>query len=196
MSYLVTLEGVKNTLGGWFLDAFIDRYRSNLGKYKDRKSNTYYTLKEFRESFPRESFEEIYDYIRELYKNDPSNHGETYAGMREFIRAESVSQQSAAAAAAAAAQEEKRAESMVILEEHEPEASVSEEEIVIQEGDMNQNIELPEVSVSSLPEYNLLWEDSESITYEDESGNIHTEAKAKSGAGWLLVAAAGLLFLI
>lgn len=196
MSYLVTLEGVKNTLGGWFLDAFIDRYRSNLGKYKDRKSNTYYTLKEFRESFPRESFEEIYDYIRELYKNDPSNHGETYAGMREFIRAESVSQQSAAAAAAAAAQEEKRAESMVILEEHDPEASVSEEETVIQEGDMNQNIELPEVSVSSIPEYNLLWEDSESITYEDESGNIHTEAKAKSGSGWLLVAAAGLLFLI
>ena len=183
MSYLVTLEGVKNTLGGWFLDAFIDRYRSNLGKYKDRKSNTYYTLKEFRESFPRESFEEIYDYIRELYKNDPSNHGETYAGMREFIRAESVSQQSAAAAAAASAQEEKRAESMVVLEEHEPEASVSEEDTVIQEGDMNQNIELPEVSVSSLPEYNLLWEDSESITYEDESGNIHTEAKAKSGAG-------------
>lgn len=196
MSYLVTLEGVKNTLGGWFLDAFIDRYRSNLGKYKDRKSNTYYTLKEFRESFPRESFKEIYDYIRELYKNDPSDHGETYAGMREFIRAESVSQQSAAAAAAAAAQEEKRAESMVILEVQEPEASVSYEDTVIQEGDMNQNIELPEVSVSSLPEYNLLWEDSESITYEDEAGNIHTEAKAKSGAGWLLAAAAGLLFLI
>lgn len=196
MSYLVTLEGVKNTLGGWFLDAFIDRYRSNLGKYKDRKSNTYYTLKEFRESFPRESFEEIYDYIRELYKNDPSDHGETYAGMREFIRQESVSQQSAAAAAAAAAQEEKRAESMVVLEEYEPEASVSEEDTVIQEVDMNQNIDLPEVSVSSLPEYTLLWEDSESITYEDESGNIHTEAKAKSGAGWLLAAAAGLLFLI
>lgn len=196
MSYLVTLEGVKNTLGGWFLDAFIDRYHSNLGKYKDRKSNTYYTLKEFRESFPRESFEEIYDYIRELYKNDPSDHGETYAGMREFIRQESVSQQSAAAAAAAAAQEEKRAESMVVLEEYEPEASVSEEDTVIQEGDMNQNIELPEVSVSSLPEYNLLWEDDESITYEDESGNIHTEAKSKSGAGWILAAAAGLLFLI
>lgn len=196
MSYLVTLEGVKNTLGGWFLDAFIDRYRSNLGKYKDRKSNTYYTLKEFRESFPRESFEEIYDYIRELYKNDPSNHGQTYAGMREFIRMESISQQSAAAAAAAAAQEEKRAESMVVLEEYEPEASVSEEDTVIQEVDMNQNIDLPEVSVSSIPEYTFLWEDDESITYEDESGNIHTEAKSKSGAGWLLVAAAGLLFLI
>lgn len=196
MSYLVTLEGVKNTLGGWFLDAFIDRYRSNLGKYKDRKSNTYYTLKEFRESFPRESFEEIYDYIRELYKNDPSDHGETYAGMREFIRQESVSQQSAAAAAAAAAQEEKRAESMVILDEYEPEASVTYEDTVIQEDDMNQNIELPEVIVSDLPEYNVLWEDSESITYEDESGNIHTEAKAKSGVGWILAAAAGLLFLI
>ena len=196
MSYLVTLEGVKNTLGGWFLDAFIDKYRSNLGKYKDRKSNTYYTLKEFRESFPRESFEEIYDYIRELYKNNPSDHGETYAGMREFIRMESVSQQSAAAAAAAAAQEEKRAESMIIMEVQEPEASVSYEDTVIQEGDMNQNIELPEVSVSDLPEYNVLWEDSESITYEDEAGNIHTEAKAKSGAGWILAAAAGLLFLI
>ena len=196
MSYLVTLEGVKNTLGGYFLDVFIDKYRSNLGKYKDRKSNTYYTLKEFREALPLVSFDEIYDNIRELYKNNPYEYGETYAGMREFIRNETVSQQSAAAAAAAAAQEEKRAESMIIMEVQEPEASVSYEDTVIQEGDMNQNIELPEVSVSDLPEYNLLWEDSKSITYEDEAGNIHTEAKAKSGAGWLLAAAAALLFLI
>lgn len=196
MSYLVTLEGVKNTLGGWFIEAFLNLYHSNLGKYKDRKAHTYYSLVEFREHYPRESFEEIYDYIRELYKNDPSDHDETYEGMREFIRAESVKQQSAAAAAAAAAQEEKRAESMVVLEEYEPEASVSEEDTVIQEVDMDQNIDLPEVSVSSLPEYNLLWEDDKSITYEDESGNIHTDPKANSGAGWLLVAAAGLLFLI
>ena len=197
--YLRTLEGISRPLGGWFLEAFLNIYRSNLGKYEDRKANTYYSLVEFREKFPRESFEEIYKYIREKYASNPSNYGQTYEGMKAFISMESRKQQSEAAAASAARQEEARAEAMRKQEEDAQAALQAEEEAlqIINEGEqMEQNIELPETTVSELPEYTVLWEDSESITYEDEAGNIHTEAKAKSGAGWILAAAAGLLLLI
>ena len=191
------MEGISRPLGGWFLESFLNLYQSNLGKYKDRKANTYYSLVEFREHYPLESFDEIYDYIREHYKNNPGDYDENYEGMREFIRKETVSKQSAAAAAAAAAQEQKRNEKMIEINEYEPAAAVEEAEEILNEGvEMNDNyIELPGQTITSIPEYNLLWEDSESITYEDENGEIHTEPKAKSGAGWLLAGAA-LLFLL
>lgn len=197
--YLRTLEGISRPLGGWFLEAFLNIYRSNLGKYEDRKANTYYSLVDFREQFPRESFEEIYNYIREKYKENPNNYAQTYEGMRAFISMESRKQQAEAAAAAAARQAEARAESIREQEEEAAAARQAEAEAleIINEGEqMNQNIELPETTISELPEYTILWEDSESITYEDEAGEIHTEAKAKSGAGWILAAAAGLLLLI
>lgn len=221
--YLRTLEGISRPLGGWFLEAFLNIYRSNLGKYEDRKANTYYSLVDFREQFPRESFEEIYNYIREKYEENPNNYGQTYEGMKAFISMESRKQQAEAAAAAAARQAEARAEAMREQEEEAAAARQAESEAleIINEGEqmsdykqhmndfvqmavedrknliVSQNLELPETTISEFPEYSVLWEDENSITYQDdETGEVHTDPKAKSGAGWILAAAAGLLLLI
>lgn len=198
--YLRTLEGISRPLGGWFLEAFLNIYRSNLGKYEDRKANTYYSLVDFREQFPRESFEEIYNYIREKYAENPNNYGPTYEGMKAFISMESRKQQAEAASAAAARQAEARAEAMREQEEEAAAARKAESEAlqIINEGEkMEKNIELPETTISELPKYSVLWEDENSITYQDDdTGEIHTDPKAKSGAGWILAAAAGLLLLI
>lgn len=197
--YLRTLEGVSRPLGGWILDAYNSRLIDNrsAGKYRDTKEAAFVTFKELRESLPRESFEEIYNYIREKYAANPSEYYGAYSAMLEFRRVESTRKAAAAAAESANAQEQKRAEQMISVNEYEPAAAVEEAEEILNEGvEMNDNyIELPGQTITSIPEYNLLWEDSESITYEDENGEIHTEPKAKSGAGWLLAGAA-LLFLL
>lgn len=56
------------------------------------------------------------------------------------------------------------------------------------------NITLTTQTIEATPTYTIIAEDSDSITYEDEAGNIHIEPKA-SAAPWLLLAAAAVLFL-
>lgn len=57
-----------------------------------------------------------------------------------------------------------------------------------------QEINIENQVIESLPTYTIISEDSESITYEDEAGNVHIEPKA-SAAPWLVIAAAAVLFL-
>lgn len=57
-----------------------------------------------------------------------------------------------------------------------------------------QEITLENQVVDSLPTYTIIDETADSITYEDEAGNIHVEPKSNS-ATWLIIAAAAALFL-
>lgn len=81
-------------------------------------------------------------------------------------------------------------------EEREREEQVKREiEEFLKEGEqMQQDITLENQVVESTPTYTIIDETADSITYEDEAGNIHIEPKA-SAAPWLILAAAAALFL-
>lgn len=66
-------------------------------------------------------------------------------------------------------------------------------EIVNEVKPMNE-LQIENQVVESLPTYTIIDETAESITYEDEAGNVHIEPKA-SAAPWLILAAAAALFL-
>lgn len=67
---------------------------------------------------------------------------------------------------------------------------------VVNEVEPMQDITIENQVVESLPTYTIIDETAESITYEDEAGNIHVEPKAsESAAPWLILAAAAALFL-
>ena len=65
---------------------------------------------------------------------------------------------------------------------------------IVNEVEPMQEITLENQVVESLPTYTIIDETADSITYEDEAGNIHVEPKA-SAAPWLILAAAAALFL-
>lgn len=78
-------------------------------------------------------------------------------------------------------------------------------EIINRDKELKQIVKVKEVApmnelnienqvVESLPTYTIIDETADSITYEDEAGNIHIEPKA-SAAPWLILAAAAVLFL-
>lgn len=66
-------------------------------------------------------------------------------------------------------------------------------EIVNEVEPMNE-LQVENQVVESLPTYTIIDETADSITYEDEAGNVHVEPKA-SAAPWLILAAAAALFL-
>ena len=57
-----------------------------------------------------------------------------------------------------------------------------------------QDLTLENQVITSTPVYTIIDETADSITYEDEAGNVHVEPKA-SAAPWLILAAAAALFL-
>ena len=80
-------------------------------------------------------------------------------------------------------------------EELEREEQVKREiEEFLKEGEQMQDITLENQVVESTPTYTIIDETADSITYEDEAGNVHIEPKA-SAAPWLILAAAAALFL-
>lgn len=80
-------------------------------------------------------------------------------------------------------------------EEREREEQVKREiEEFLKEGEQMQDITLENQVVESMPTYTIIDETADSITYEDEAGNVHVEPKA-SAAPWLILAAAAALFL-
>lgn len=64
----------------------------------------------------------------------------------------------------------------------------------LKEGEQMQDITLENQVIESTPTYTIIDETADSITYEDEAGNVHIEPKA-SAAPWLILAAAAALFL-
>ena len=77
-------------------------------------------------------------------------------------------------------------------EEREREEQVKREiEEFLKEGEQMQDITIENQVVESTPTYTIIDETADSITYEDEAGNIHVEPKA-SAAPWLILAAAAL----
>ena len=80
-------------------------------------------------------------------------------------------------------------------EEREREELVKREiEEFMKEGEEMQDITLENQVIESTPTYTIIDETADSITYEDEAGNVHVEPKA-SAAPWLILAAAAALFL-
>ena len=80
-------------------------------------------------------------------------------------------------------------------EERDREEQVKREiEEFLKEGEQMQDITLENQVVESTPTYTIIDETADSITYEDEAGNIHVEPKA-SAVPWLILAAAAALFL-
>ena len=80
-------------------------------------------------------------------------------------------------------------------EEREREEQVKREiEEFLKEGEQMQDITLENQVIESTPTYTIIDETADSITYEDEAGNIHVEPKA-SAVPWLILAAAAALFL-
>lgn len=62
---------------------------------------------------------------------------------------------------------------------------------------MDENLDFSNVPVYSETEKNFLWEDENSITWQDERGEIHTDPKAKEDNGimWIAIAAAAVALL-
>ena len=80
-------------------------------------------------------------------------------------------------------------------EEREREEQVKREiEEFLKEGEQMQDITLENQVIESTPTYTIIDETADSITYEDEAGNIHVEPKV-SAVPWLILAAAAALFL-
>ena len=80
-------------------------------------------------------------------------------------------------------------------EEREREEQVKREiEEFLKEGEQMQDITIENQVIESTPTYTIIDETADSITYEDEAGNVHIEPKA-SAAPWLILAAAAALFL-
>lgn len=80
-------------------------------------------------------------------------------------------------------------------EEREREEQVKREiEEFLKEGEQMQDITIENQVIESTPTYTIIDETADSITYEDEAGNVHVEPKA-SAAPWLILAAAAALFL-
>lgn len=81
--------------------------------------------------------------------------------------------------------------------------AVEQAEEIINKGDsMAQNIpeqdsdvEISTQLVTSGQEYTFIDEADETISYVDESGDLHVEQKAKSGLGWLIAGVAALFLL-
>lgn len=78
---------------------------------------------------------------------------------------------------------------------------ISEEQIIqeaqtaINEGDnMEQEIQLQTQIITPGSDWTKIDETSNTISYEDENGDIHIVEKKKSGLGWLLAAAAAFWF--
>lgn len=90
------------------------------------------------------------------------------------------------------------------VEEIKPEpqdGGISEEQIIqeaqtaINEGDtMEQEIQLQTQIITPGSDWTKIDETSNTISYEDENGDIHIVEKKKSGLGWLLAAAAAFWF--
>lgn len=80
-------------------------------------------------------------------------------------------------------------------EEREREEQVKREiEEFMKEGEQMQDLTLENQVIESTPTYTIIDETDESITYEDEAGNVHIEPKA-SAAPWFILAGAAALFL-
>lgn len=56
-------------------------------------------------------------------------------------------------------------------------------------------VDLDTQLVTSGNEYTIVDETDETISYVDETGELHVEQKAKSGLGWLIAAAAAFFLL-
>ena len=81
-----------------------------------------------------------------------------------------------------------------VLARHDEAREAYESEVKMQEE--NKSIEISPVIVSSGHEYTIIEEDENSITYQDETGEIHIEQKAGSVWPWVLAGAAALFFLV
>ena len=190
--YLRTLEGVGRCFGGVLFDEF---YRI-VGNYKavgtDLKAAAFGALKYLRGIYPNSSFDEIYNAVNERYKTDPYNYKKVYEGTQAFIIYESRKAQAAQAAQQASEQARAYAEAMKAQAEAE---AVEQAQAIINEGEPMQEINIENQVIESTPTYTIIDETEDSITYEDEAGNVHTEPKASAAPWLILAAAAAALFM-
>ena len=200
--YLRTLEGVGRCFGGVLFDEF---YRI-VGNYKavgtDLKAAAFGALKYLRGIYPNSSFDEIYNAVNERYKTDPYNYKKVYEGTQAFIIYESRKAQAAQAAQQASEQARAYAEAMKAqaeaeaVEQAQAEAeAVEQAQAIINEGEPMQEINIENQVIESTPTYTIIDETEDSITYEDEAGNVHTEPKASAAPWLILAAAAAALFM-
>lgn len=111
----------------------------------------------------------------------------------ESRRRQAEQAQEQAAAAARAYSEAMKARPVDEIAKAQAEAVEQANEIINEVKPM-QDITLENQVIESTPTYTIIDETAESITYEDEAGNVHVEPKA-SAAPWLILAAAAALFL-
>lgn len=206
--YLRTLEGVGRCFGGALYDEFYNLFGAWLEQYKDRKRAAYQALINLRVKYPNADFGEIYDIINDNYNRDPGNYYNVYEGAKAYRITESRQRQQAQAQAAAseqerahaayyeAAQAEAERDTLELIKEQEAAqaAAVEQAQEIINEVEPMQEINIENQLIESTPTYTIIDETADSITYEDEAGNVHVEPKA-SAAPWILAAAAAVLFL-
>lgn len=82
-----------------------------------------------------------------------------------------------------------------ILERDEEAAETYESEVKRMEEE-NKTIEISPVVVSSEHEYTIIDEDANSITYQDETGEIYIEPKGGKAWPWILAGAVAVFFLV
>ena len=184
----------------------------------DLKEAAFGALKYLRGIYPNSSFDEIYNAVNERYKTDPYNYKKVYEGTQAFIIYESRKAQAAQAAQQAAEQARAYAEAMKAqaeaetvehaqaeaiehaqaeaIEHAQAEAeAVEQAQAIINEGEPMQEINIENQVIESTPTYTIIDETEDSITYEDEAGNVHTEPKASAAPWLILAAAAAALFM-
>lgn len=197
--YLRTLEGLGRCLAGLddiqknFLNNSLKR---NFEETNDLQKAVYNTIKNA-VYYQDYNLDDIVSWLLEGYK-DSIQEPLIKEAIRLYKVYESRQRQQAqaqeqASEQAAAERSAKEVEPMTATITDSVEYSTDNEVITMND----ENIEVGPVVVPSAHEYTYLWEDEKSITYQDETGEIHTEPKAEnSAAPWLIAVAAALLFLV
>ena len=153
---------------------------------------TRYLRENYQKTFDREGYEEAMKAQAEAMQQAQAEALEQAQAGEETRRRQAEQAREDAAAAARAYSEAMKAQAEA-MEQAQAEA-VEQANEIINEGATMQELTLENQVIESTPTYTIIDETADSITYEDEAGNVHIEPKSNA-ATWLIIAAAAALFL-
>ena len=169
---------------------------------------TRYLRENYQKTFDREGYEEAMKAQAEAMQQAQAEALEQAQAGEETRRRQAEQAREDAAAAARAYSEAMKAQAEAMeqaqveaMEQAQAEAmeqaqaeAVEQANEIINEGATMQELTLENQVIESTPTYTIIDETADSITYEDEAGNVHIEPKSNA-ATWLIIAAAAALFL-
>ena len=176
-------------------NAVNERYKTDPYNYKKVYEGTQaFILYESRKAQAAQAAQQAAEQAR-AYAEAMKAQAEAEAVEQAQAEAEAVEQAQAEAVEQAQAEAVEKAQAEAIEQAQAEAEAVEQAQAIINEGEPMQEINIENQVIESTPTYTIIDETEDSITYEDEAGNVHTEPKA-SAAPWLILAsAAAALFL-